>query len=97
MSDANSCESSHTGQVKWFNHTLGYGFLSNISDNSQPDIFVHHSELNTDGKIYKTLYQGEYVEYQSKMDADGKKYATHITGIKGNKLMCEFRGSVKVD
>ncbi len=81
------------GQVKWFNHTRGYGFLTNLDGGDDADIFVHHSELTTKDEVYKTLYQGEYVEYQEKTDKQGKRCATQVTGIRGHQLMCEVRNN----
>lgn len=53
------------GTVKWFNKTKGYGFIS--SDNGD-DIFVHYSEIVSDG--FKQLKDGERVEFTV---VDGKK------------------------
>ncbi len=46
------------GTVKWFNKTKGYGF---ISSDSGDDIFVHYSEIVSDG--FKQLKDGERVEF----------------------------------
>ena len=46
------------GIVKWFNNEKGYGFIE-YKDNE--DIFVHYSAIIKDG--YKTLNQGDYVEF----------------------------------
>lgn len=54
------------GKVKWFNNQKGYGFIS-PEDNSG-DVFVHHSAILGDG--YKTLQEGENVEYEPQ---DGPK------------------------
>ena len=48
------------GKVKWFDSKKGYGFVSNISDNT--DYFVHFSEIQTDG--FKTLEEGQKVEFE---------------------------------
>lgn len=47
------------GTVKWFNAEKGYGFIS-IDDGE--DIFVHYSNIVSDG--YKTLDEGWKVEFE---------------------------------
>ena len=93
--DTNSTATSprQLGQVKWFNHTRGYGFLTNLEGGDNADIFVHHSQLATKTNVYKTLYQGEYVEYSDTTDEKGKPCASNVTGLKGNTLMCEVRST----
>ena len=48
-----------TGTVKWFNSEKGYGF---IAQKEGADVFVHYSAITGDG--YKTLIQGQEVEYE---------------------------------
>ncbi len=57
--------SKSTGKVKWFNNQKGYGF---IEAPGEQDIFVHYSSISGDG--YKTLIQGEEVEFEV---SDGPK------------------------
>ncbi len=47
-----------TGQVKFFNAEKGFGF---ISREGAEDIFVHYSQIQTDG--YKSLDEGDNVEF----------------------------------
>jgi CspA family cold shock protein len=49
-----------TGTVKWFDAGKGYGFIS--PEDGGKDLFVHHSEIQTDG--YATLNDGQQVEYE---------------------------------
>ena len=79
--------SPQTACVKWFNPKSGYGFITDIETNS--DIFVHHSELQTSENVYRSLTTGEYIEYQVKVDGSGKSTATSVTGIGGGLLLCE--------
>jgi len=48
-----------TGTVKWFNEKKGYGFIT--PDDGNEDLFVHHSEIKTDG--YASLHEGQKVEF----------------------------------
>ncbi len=47
------------GTVKWFNEKKGYGF---ISYEGEDDLFVHFSDIETDG--FKTLSEGQKVEFE---------------------------------
>lgn len=47
------------GKVRWFNDAKGYGF---ISQSSGEDVFVHHSEIQSEG--FRTLAEGEEVEFE---------------------------------
>lgn len=46
------------GIVKWFNPEKGFGFIEREEGG---DIFVHYSDIQMKG--YKTLEEGEHVEY----------------------------------
>jgi CspA family cold shock protein len=50
-----------TGTVKWFNESRGFGFIS-PTDRTR-DVFVHFSTIQQEG--YKTLAEGQQVEYES--------------------------------
>ena len=45
------------GTFKWFNKNKGYGF---VSHEGEDDLFVHYSDIETDG--FKTLSEGQKVE-----------------------------------
>ncbi|MFZ8801715.1 MAG: cold shock domain-containing protein, partial [Candidatus Calescibacterium sp.] len=55
------------GKVKWFDSKKGYGFITR--EDGQGDVFVHWSEIKTQG--FKTLVQGEEVEFSLKEDPKG--------------------------
>ncbi|WP_208027339.1 MULTISPECIES: cold-shock protein [Rhabdothermincola] len=48
-----------TGTVKFFNAEKGYGFISREQGD---DVFVHYS--NIEGQGYRTLEQGQTVEFE---------------------------------
>jgi len=47
------------GTVKWFNSEKGFGFIS--PDGGGQDLFVHHSEIKTQG--FASLDEGQKVEF----------------------------------
>ena len=63
------------GKVKWFNDQKGFGFIQ--SEQNQ-DVFVHHTVIEGDG--YKTLTDGESVEYECESSAKGLK-ATRVKRV----------------
>ncbi|MGH7177631.1 MAG: cold-shock protein [Tepidisphaeraceae bacterium] len=64
-----------TGKVKWFNDQKGFGFIA--SDKGK-DIFVHHSVI--EGAGFKTLQDGEMVEYEAEDGPKGAK-ATKVRRV----------------
>jgi len=64
-----------TGNVKWFSNEKGYGF---IEQEDGEDVFVHHSDIQGDG--YKTLKQGETVEYEIIQADKGPKAQNVVRG-----------------
>lgn len=49
-----------TGTIKWFNEKKGYGFI--VPDDGGDDLFVHHSEIQSEGAA--SLDQDQKVEYE---------------------------------
>jgi len=85
---SNSESNRHFASVKWFSNKKGFGFLTDIDSNE--DIFVHYSGIDTPDGIYKTLIEGEYVEYNvSPTELDGKKTAQNVTGLRKGLLLCQ--------
>ncbi len=48
------------GTVKWFNASKGYGFIT--PEGGGDDLFVHHSEIKTEG--YASLDEGQSVDFE---------------------------------
>ena len=63
------------GKVKWFNEKKGYGF---ITDSDGTDVFVHFSEIQTDG--FKTLREDQEVSFEIKEGPKGLQ-ATDVRPI----------------
>ena len=57
-----------TGTVKWFDDAKGYGFIS-PEESGGKDLFVHFSNIAGDG--FKSLSEGQKVEYESRQGAKG--------------------------
>ncbi len=64
------------GTVKWFNAAKGYGFIEQEAGN---DIFVHYSAISDDG--FKTLNEGERVEFEVSQNDKGKDQAVNVTRL----------------
>ena len=61
------------GTVKWFNPTIGYGFI-HMEDGSR-DVFVHITELENSG--IATLAEGQQVSFEL-TTSKGKTAATNL-------------------
>jgi CspA family cold shock protein len=65
-----------TGKVKWFNDTKGFGF---ITRDTGEDVFVHYSAI--DGNGFKTLAEGQQVEFEVKEGPKGLQAANVIKQV----------------
>ena len=68
------------GTIKWFNNEKGYGF---INGKVNEDIFVHYTSIKTSG--YRTLSEGEEVEYQL-IEAEKGLQAIDVIPVKYREL-----------
>ena len=92
-SDENSSAVTR-GRVKWFNNRAGYGFITVSSgEHKNEDVFVHHSAVQVKQEQYRYLVQGEYVDFKlcAVSDEAHKWQAGEVSGVDGEKLMCETR------
>lgn len=64
-----------TGTVKFFNNEKGYGF---ISRDDGDDIFVHYSNISSDG--YRSLDEGQAVEFEVGPGRKGDE-ALNVTAV----------------
>jgi CspA family cold shock protein len=56
-----------TGTVKWFNEAKGFGFIT--PEDGSKDLFVHFSNIATDG--FKTLTEGATVSFEARQGQKG--------------------------
>ena len=93
MSETSSTESSqlYRGVCKWFNNHKGYGFITITSEcNKGKDIFVHQKNLNPQKSTYRTLSQGEYIQFNLDDNENvDKRQAINVCGIDNGTLMCD--------
>ena len=79
----------YTGQVKWWNDKLGFGFATVCEGPERGrDIFVHHTGIRPVSSNYRTLRKGEYVNFNITEGHNGHQ-AVDVTGICGGMLMCD--------
>jgi cold shock protein len=76
-----------TGKVKWFNGEKGFGFIQ--QDEGGDDVFVHFSAIA--GQGYKSLNEGDEVEYQVERGAKGLQ-ATNVTVTNAAPVRDDDRG-----
>ena len=58
-----------TGTVKWFNSQKGYGFIT--PDEGEGDVFVHFSSIQVEGDAFRTLNEGDEVEFEVEQSEKG--------------------------
>lgn len=63
-----------TGTIKWFNEAKGFGFI--LPDEGGKDVFVHYSSIQMKG--FKTLAEGERVEYEIEAGPGGRPQAAKV-------------------
>lgn len=85
------------GKVEWFNEKRGFGLIKI----NNKEIFAHHSEIRVADNKYKFLKENEIVEFsvmevKHKHSSEMKLCAKDITGINGQKLLCEVSEQKKV-
>ncbi|KAL2254868.1 UNVERIFIED_CONTAM: Glycine-rich protein 2 [Sesamum indicum] len=77
------------GTVKWFSHEKGFGFIT--PEDGSEDLFVHQSAIKSEG--FRSLGDGEAVEYIVEYGSDGRAKAANVTGPDGASVQGSTRGS----
>ena len=67
------------GTVKWFNEKKGYGFIQ--CEGGGQDVFIHYSNINMTN--FKTLAEGQQVEFEIVQDVKGAK-AMNLVPLAGS-------------
>jgi len=62
------------GIIIWFDVKKGYGFIG--QENNEPDLFVHFSDINSEG--FKTLQKDQKVSYEVGLNKRGQPKATNV-------------------
>jgi len=75
------------GVCKKFDSSKGFGFIT--VDDGSGDVFVHYSEIQAQG--FKSLAEGESVEFQIVTQDDGRRKAVHVTGPNGVNVQGQKR------
>ena len=77
----------YTGQVRMFNRSRGYGFITVHSETDTKDVFVHQTNICPAQSTYRSLSTGEYVSFD--ISDDEKRQALNVRGINGGSLRCD--------
>lgn len=78
-SNSTNAKQRQTGTVKWFDPRKGFGYI--IPSDGSDQVFVHNSKIHAQG--YRSLLEGEPVEYETLTDDLGRISALHVTGPDG--------------
>ena len=70
------------GTVKFFNTSKGWGF---ITDTEGKDNFFYYLGIKIDG--FKSLHEGDIVEFEIEQDTRGKEQAVNVTPIITRKIV----------
>ena len=82
----------YTGTVKWFSAQKGFGFIA--PDGGGDDIFVHQTEIQSDG--FRTLREGQRVDFAVDSGEDGRSKAVDVMGLAGSYRSGGGRGGASV-
>merc|ERR1719333_145383 len=75
------------GTCKKFDPTKEFGFIT--VDDGSGDVFVHYSEIQAQG--FKSLAEGESVEFDIVIQDDGRRKAINVSGPNGSNVQGQKR------
>eukprot|EP00633_Aureoumbra_lagunensis_P003093 CAMPEP_0197286688 /NCGR_PEP_ID=MMETSP0890-20130614/2267_1 /TAXON_ID=44058 ORGANISM="Aureoumbra lagunensis, Strain CCMP1510" /NCGR_SAMPLE_ID=MMETSP0890 /ASSEMBLY_ACC=CAM_ASM_000533 /LENGTH=135 /DNA_ID=CAMNT_0042755305 /DNA_START=58 /DNA_END=465 /DNA_ORIENTATION=- len=82
-----------TGTVKWFSTEKGFGFI--VPAAGGDDLFVHQTQIHAQG--FRSLAEGETVEFDEETDSSGRKRAIGVTGPDGDYVQGAPRNEQRYD
>ncbi len=65
------------GKVKWFSRAKGYGFIEREDGD---DVFVHYTAIQDSGNGFRSLDEGQEVEFEIKQSPKGEQ-AANVTKV----------------
>lgn len=78
-------ENRQRGSVRWFNASKGFGFIQPHDLQAEAsegyDLFCHQTSIRAEG--FRSLREGEAVEYDLEIGDDGRNKAVNVTGPDG--------------
>lgn len=69
-------DTQHTGKIKWFNESKGYGFII-PDDGSEKDVFVHVSAVTKSGLTAAAMKDNSAITYNLE-ERNGKTAAVNL-------------------
>jgi len=80
FSDIDKSDDVIKGQVKWFDVKKGFGFI--VPTDGGEDVFVHQTDIHARG--FRSLAEGEEVEFEVVEEDNGRRKAKGVTGPEGD-------------
>ena len=82
-----------SGHCKWFDSKKGFGFIT--PDDGSGDVFVHQTVIHSEG--FRSLDEGEPLEYDVVHTDDGRTKAENVTGPDGAFVQGQPRSTDNYD
>ena len=82
-----------SGHCKWFDSKKGFGFIT--PDDGSGDVFCHQTVIHSEG--FRSLDEGEALEYDVVHTDDGRTKAENVTGPDGAFVQGQPRSTDNYD